>query len=189
MNFCTKYAATRTPVGQPAGRRAGEAHVLQRKQNGTAAPEKPRCRQAPGYSVSLIGAGLTITGNVIAAGDVQVDGRVEGDVHSARLVIGEAGEVAATSMPRSVIVRGRVMGRHPGPHASPGRHRHVEGDVAYESLVVESAPISTAIAVPAPCRTIPARNASPPSMDGTITIACRAGRAADARPRRSLGAP
>ena len=54
-------------------------------QGSGAARRMPRSSAAP----SIISADLTIAGTLTSTGDVQIDGRSEGDVHSAGLVIGD----------------------------------------------------------------------------------------------------
>ncbi|HET7154137.1 MAG TPA: polymer-forming cytoskeletal protein, partial [Hyphomicrobiaceae bacterium] len=49
-------------------------------------PAQPR--RATGVA-SVIGADLSITGNLESTGEVQIDGELQGDVHAARIVVGE----------------------------------------------------------------------------------------------------
>jgi cytoskeletal protein CcmA (bactofilin family) len=74
-----------------------------------AAPKRARQLSAP----SIISADMVINGTLASTGDIQIDGRVEGDVRSVGLVI-RARKVllAATS--------------------------HVEGDILHEAFAVES---------------------------------------------------
>ena len=47
----------------------------------------------PAKSVSVIGRDLTIAGNLICKGEVQVDGIVEGDIEGSHVVVGEGATV------------------------------------------------------------------------------------------------
>ena len=38
---------------------------------------------------SIIGEGLTITGNVASKGEIQVDGETQGDIHCGSLLLGD----------------------------------------------------------------------------------------------------
>ena len=51
-------------------------------------------RMAP----SIIGEDLTVTGNVLSKGEVQVDGQIQGDVHCSSLIVGE---YLSISLPQS----------------------------------------------------------------------------------------
>ena len=66
----------------------------------------PRSSSAP----SIISADLIVTGTLTSTGDIQIDGRVEGDVHSAGLVIGDKAFIHGDVMAEEVTVRGRVQG-------------------------------------------------------------------------------
>src|SRR5436309_2750440 len=87
-------AAATTPVPLPAQAQA----QAQQKRTGT--------RPAP----SIISADVVVTGTLSSTGDMQVDGRVEGDVHSAALVVGEKATIQGEVIADEVTVRGRVEG-------------------------------------------------------------------------------
>ena len=70
----------------------------------------PRSAGEAAKSVSIIGAGLTITGNLSCKGEVQVDGIVEGDIQGSHVVIGEDATVTGSISGEEVIVRGHVVG-------------------------------------------------------------------------------
>ena len=79
-----------------------QGHRSHRPRHRSAAPAK----RAPRPSApSIISADLVITGTLTSTGDMQIDGRVEGDVRSIGLVIGEKaeihGEICAPRMSRS----------------------------------------------------------------------------------------
>ena len=56
-------------------------------------------------SISTIGEELTITGNVTSKGELHVNGRVQGDVHCAVLVLGENAQVEGSVVAQDVIWR------------------------------------------------------------------------------------
>ena len=71
------------------------------------APKRPRQLSAP----SIISSDMVINGTLVSTGDVQIDGRVEGDVRSVGLVIGDKAEIHGEIFSEDVTVRGKVMGR------------------------------------------------------------------------------
>ncbi len=100
-----------------------------------AAPQpSKRGRAAP----SIISADMTIQGSINSTGDVQIDGRLEGDVHSAGLVIGDKAEIQGEIFSEEVSVRGKVLGRIRARRVLLAATAHVEGDILHEALVVES---------------------------------------------------
>ena len=105
-----------------------------------AAPMPPRAtvgRPGERVSPSIIGPDLTIMGNLISAGEVQVDGEVQGDLHGTHVVIGEKARITGGIMAQEIVVRGRVMGSIRGNKVMLQASSHVEGDVHHQSLAIE----------------------------------------------------
>ena len=88
-------------------------------------------------SVSVIGADLTITGNLICKGEVQVDGIVEGDIQGSNVVIGENATVTGSISGEEVIIRGHVIGSVRGRRVMLQTTSQVEGDIFHQSLSIE----------------------------------------------------
>jgi cytoskeletal protein CcmA (bactofilin family) len=86
---------------------------------------------------SIIGPDLTIMGNLISAGEVQVDGEVQGDLHGTHVVIGEKARITGGIMAQEIVVRGHVMGSIRGNKVMLQASSHVEGDVHHQSLAIE----------------------------------------------------
>jgi cytoskeletal protein CcmA (bactofilin family) len=100
--------------------------------NGRAAP-----RGAAAGTPSIIGADLSITGNLESKGEVQIDGEVQGDVHAARIVIGERARITGSLIADEVVVRGGVQGSIRGNNVTFQSASRVEGDVFHKSLAIE----------------------------------------------------
>src|SRR3954465_7868428 len=115
-------AAATTPVPLPAQAQA----QAQQKRTGT--------RPAP----SIISADLLVTGTLASTGDMQVDGRVEGDVHSAALVVGEKAIIQGEVIADEVTVRGRVEGSIRARKVLLCSTCHVEGNILHEAFSVEA---------------------------------------------------
>ena len=72
---------------------------------------KPQGRTMAGNSTfSVIGADVTIKGDVTASADLHVDGRVEGDIHCASLVQGESSTIEGSIEAEVARLSGRVTG-------------------------------------------------------------------------------
>jgi len=99
-----------------------------------AAPAAKRGRPGP----SIISNDMAIQGSLSSSGDMQIDGRVEGDVRSAGLVIGEGAEVHGEIFAEDVTVRGKVIGRIRARKVLLAATSHVEGDILHEAFAVES---------------------------------------------------
>ena len=86
---------------------------------------------------SVIGEDLTITGNVRAKGEVQVEGKIEGDVHCNSLLLSERSQVTGNVVAEDVLVRGKVVGSIKGLRVTLQNNCHVEGDIHHQSLAIE----------------------------------------------------
>jgi len=94
----------------------------------------PRTSAAP----SIISADLTVTGMLTSTGDIQIDGRVEGDVQSSGLVIGDKAFIHGDVMAEEVTVRGRVQGSIRARKVLLASTCHVEGNILHEAFAVET---------------------------------------------------
>ena len=99
-----------------------------------AQPKRVRTQSAP----SIISADMVINGTISSTGDIQVDGRVEGDVRSVGLVIGDKAEINGEVQAEDLTVRGKVSGRIRARKVLLAATSHVEGDILHEAFAVES---------------------------------------------------
>lgn len=95
---------------------------------------KRSVRAAP----SIISADMTVKGTIEATGDIQIDGKVEGDVTTGSLTIGEKAVVNGEIAADEVIIRGHIIGSVRGRKIQLCSTSHVEGDVLHQALAVET---------------------------------------------------
>ncbi len=100
-------------------------------------PERPRT-DSHASGPSVIGADLTITGNLSCAGSIQIDGKVEGDIDSRTLTIGESADVNGVLSAENVTVCGNVQGEIRSHSVQLTKSARVTGDIAHQSLAVEA---------------------------------------------------
>ena len=93
--------------------------------------------RANDHTVSLIGPDLTITGNLISKGEVQIDGIVHGDIHGSHVIIGETASVSGGIVADEVVVRGHVAGSLRSKRVMLQSTSQVEGDIYHQSLSIE----------------------------------------------------
>ena len=79
-----------------------------------------------------------MNGTLTSTGDIQIDGRVEGDVRSAGLVIGDKAFIHGEVMAEDVTVRGRVQGSIRARKVLLCATSHVEGNILHEAFAVET---------------------------------------------------
>src|SRR5437868_394517 len=103
------------------------------------APSMPPLKRAARSSApSIISADLIVNGTLSSTGDIQIDGRVEGDVHSAGLVIGDKAYIQGEIMAEEVTIRGRVHGSIRARKVLLCSTSHVEGNILHEAFAVET---------------------------------------------------
>ncbi len=87
---------------------------------------------------SIISADVIMRGNVNSAGEVQLDGVLEGDIKSSMLIVGEKASVKGEIICENVVVRGRVEGGIRAKQVALAATAHIVGDILHSSLSVES---------------------------------------------------
>ena len=100
----------------------------------SAAPAAPKTK-AP---ASVLSSDLTIKGNIKTAGDVQIEGTVEGDIRAHLLTVGEGATVKGECMADDVVVNGRIIGRLRGLKVRLTATARVEGDIIHKTIAIES---------------------------------------------------
>lgn len=86
---------------------------------------------------SLLAADLVFEGNISGDGELLIDGAVKGDIHVARLIVGEHAHVEGTIRGGQIEVRGHVHGNIEGKAIRLLETAHVEGDVTHEQLSID----------------------------------------------------
>jgi len=87
---------------------------------------------------SIIGSDVRITGNLSTAGEIQLDGVVEGDVQAASLTMGEQGSLKGTVTAERIVIRGKVDGSIRGRTVILEQTAKVAGDVFHETVSIEA---------------------------------------------------
>jgi cytoskeletal protein CcmA (bactofilin family) len=95
---------------------------------------RPLSRNPP----SIISASLRIVGNLVSDGDIQVDGTVDGDVHSRSLTVSQGAAVNGGISAESVRIDGAVNGHIKASNVILGPTARVLGDVIHAQLVIEA---------------------------------------------------
>ena len=88
-------------------------------------------------SPSIIGTDLTIIGNLVSKGEVQIEGEVQGDLHGTQIVVGERAKITGGIVAEEVVVRGHVRGSIRVRRVMLQASSHVEGDVHHTTLAIE----------------------------------------------------
>ncbi len=98
------------------------------------APARPATPSAP----SVIAPDLKVIGNLITAGDLQIEGTVEGDIDANTLIVGQGAEVRGEVRANDVTVNGRVTGKIKGRKVRLTETAYVDGDIVHASISIEA---------------------------------------------------
>ncbi len=91
---------------------------------------------APGVA-SLLAADLSITGDVVSAGPVRLDGTVEGDIRAPHLTVGAGGRVSGRIEADTARIDGTVSGHLDVRDVVLSRTARVTGDILHQNLSIE----------------------------------------------------
>lgn len=108
----------------------------------TAAAPEPRIENVAPTSraqetVSTIGSGMLITGNIVSTGALQIFGRVIGDIHAARLVVCEGAQVEGKVLAQEAVIDGTFKGTIHANAVKLQSTARVDGEIYNKSLSIE----------------------------------------------------
>ncbi len=96
------------------------------------APSGRSSAQAP----SILGSDLIVTGEINTDGDVQIEGRLDGNIKAATITIGEKGFVNGKIIAGTVHVRGKVTGKIEADSVEIAESANVLADIVQDHLSI-----------------------------------------------------
>ena len=94
-------------------------------------------KQAQGIP-AIISANTVITGNIHSEGELQVDGKVIGNLEVHTLIIGREGVIEGNTIANVVQIKGCVYGEIRTSEVNIERTAKVRGDVYHDTLSIEA---------------------------------------------------
>jgi cytoskeletal protein CcmA (bactofilin family) len=85
---------------------------------------------------SILANDLIITGDIKTAGDVQIDGRLDGNIKAGRVTVGEKGIINGKIVAEIVNVRGKVTGKVDALTIELADTANVQADLIQDKLVI-----------------------------------------------------
>ena len=101
---------------------------------------EPRVNGGPAASpeiLSTFGNGMTITGNVVCPGALQIFGRVNGEIQASHLVICEGAKVEGKITAQETVIQGTFNGTIHGNSVKLQGKAQVDGEIFNKSLTIE----------------------------------------------------
>ena len=100
-------------------------------------PSHPIANQKP-VPPSLVSSDVTIVGNLKSEGEIQIDGKIDGDIKTKTLEIGKTASIKGEIIADKVRVNGTVNGRIKARSVELFSSAHVVGDIMHEDLSIET---------------------------------------------------
>jgi cytoskeletal protein CcmA (bactofilin family) len=109
----------------------------------SAAPSAPATVLLPNRGAApkvptIVSADMVVDGNLKTAGDVQVEGIVNGQIEAGRLVIAEGGVVNGNVIGETVRISGTLNGNINGGMVTLANTAKVIGDVLHDLVAIET---------------------------------------------------
>jgi cytoskeletal protein CcmA (bactofilin family) len=87
-------------------------------------------------NISIIGGGITVTGNIEASVDLDLQGKVHGDVKCATLILGEGAEIKGSVHAERVRASGLIEGAVETGDLAVEATARLNGDVTYSRIKI-----------------------------------------------------
>lgn len=132
---------SKSKLTEPGPKTAGDSDKLSsdpKPSTSTSRESTPTSAPAPKAPASVLSSDLTVVGNVHTAGDITVQGKIEGDVRAQLLTVGEGAIVSGEIIADDVVVNGRVIGRVRGLKVRLTSTARVEGDIIHKTIAIEA---------------------------------------------------
>jgi len=109
--------------------------------NGSGGDIRPEAKAASGKAspetISTLGHGVLVTGNIVSESTLQIFGRVNGDIHASHLVIKEGAQVEGNLVAQETTILGICKGIIRGNSVKLQGMAVVEGEIYSKSLTIE----------------------------------------------------
>lgn len=99
-------------------------------------PAPAQARTTSSQVPSILGRDIVITGDIKTDGEVQVDGRLDGNIIAATLTVGESGAVNGSIKADRVLIRGKVQGKVTAMTVELAETANVQADLTQDELSI-----------------------------------------------------
>jgi len=102
------------------------------KKNNTVTSKASSSASAP----SILGRDLIITGDIKTDGDIQIDGRLDGNIKAGNVTVGEQGAVNGKILSKTCHIRGKVTGKIDSGIIDIAETGNVQADLLQDQLTI-----------------------------------------------------
>ncbi len=99
-------------------------------------PAMPSRAKAPSSTPSILSRDLVVTGEISTDGDVQIEGRLEGNIKATTLTVGEQGSINGKITAGTVLIRGKVTGKINANTIEMAETANVMADLVQDHLTI-----------------------------------------------------
>jgi cytoskeletal protein CcmA (bactofilin family) len=125
---------------------------------------RPQTEPARAANVpSIVAADMEFRGDIVGAGDLQIDGKVIGKVHVGHLVIADGGSVEGDIVAKAVRISGVLNGTVQANVVSLTATARVHGDLLHDTLE-----IAAGAQLEGACRRMPLAPTGDPHLSTTV---------------------
>ncbi len=104
----------------------------------TPTPAKAPAKSTGSSSLSIISSDVTITGDIVSLGDVQIEGAINGNLRARSVVVGGEANIHGEIAAEEVIVRGYIKGEIRGERVTLSPGCLVIGNMYHKLLTIET---------------------------------------------------
>jgi cytoskeletal protein CcmA (bactofilin family) len=97
----------------------------------------PLLKSAP----SILSTDLSIKGNLKTSGDLQVEGKIEGNIKAYLLTVGQGALIKGEILAEEIIVNGEIIGTLVGTKIYLSSSAKVKGDIVHKTIAIENGAI------------------------------------------------
>ena len=100
--------------------------------------DKDVTRHSKNQAPSILAEDIVIVGDINTLGDVQIEGRLEGNIVANSIIVGTNGSISGTIRAENIFVRGKVSGKIDADTITLGGTANVLADITQNKFVVEN---------------------------------------------------
>ncbi len=98
---------------------------------------EPPAPKAKGGTPALLSKDVIIDGDMTTTGDIQIDGRMKGNLDAGSVTVGREAVLEGDVRAEAIIIHGRLIGDIKARDVRIRHTAHVEGNITQEALVIE----------------------------------------------------